>query len=106
MLELGYNRAYIYRNLAIINQLNGDYKAAEECLDEMKAEYPDEYTCYLQYAYLYLEKENKKPQASRNYSSVVSYYNQAVNFAPEGERTSDLLPLAGKIRELRAKGWL
>lgn len=106
LLELGYNRAYIYRNLAIINQLNGDYKAAEECLDEMKAEYPDEYTCYLQYAYLYLEKENKKPQASRNYSSVVNFYNQAVNFAPEGERTSDLLPLAGKIRELRAKGWL
>lgn len=106
LIALGYNRAYVYRNLAIIYQLKDDYKTAEAYLDKMVTEYPDEYTCYLQYAYLYLEKENQKSQASRDYTSVVSYYNQAVKFAPEGEQTSDLLPLAGKIKELKAKGWL
>jgi len=106
LLELGYDRAYIYRNIAIIYQQTGDYEEAEQYLKQMMEKYPDNYQCYLQLAFLYLETEGLKAEEDRDYSKVLENYNMAVKFAPEGENTSDLLPLARKIEELKEKKWL
>ncbi|HHW47065.1 MAG TPA: protein kinase [Clostridiaceae bacterium] len=106
LLELGYDRAYIYRNIAIIYQQTGEYEKAEEYLKKMMDKYPDNYQCYLQLAFLYLETESLKAEEERDYKKVLEYYNLAVKFAPEGENTSDLLPLARKIEELKEKKWL
>lgn len=72
----------------------------------MKEKYPDNYQCYMQLAYLYMDMEGQKPESSRNYSKVLEYYNLAVQFAPSGKNTSDILQLTAKINELRSKGWL
>ncbi|NPV89426.1 MAG: protein kinase [Firmicutes bacterium] len=106
LLNIGYQRPYIYRNIAIIQQQQGDYQAAENTLKNMIEKYPDDYTCYLRLAFLYLEAEGKKPQSARNYQKVVNNYNLAVRFNPGGAATTDLLPLRNAINELYAKGWL
>ena len=106
LLDLGYDRPYIYRNLAIIYQYMNNFSRAENILFTMKDKHPEEYSCYLQLGLLNLERESNKIESSRNYSKVLEYYNLAVQYAPQGEQTSDLIPLGNKINELRQKGWL
>lgn len=106
LLDLGYDRPYIYRNLAIIYQYMNNFSRAENILFTMKDKHPEEYSCYLQLGLLNLEREANKIESSRNYSKVLEYYNLAVQYAPQGEQTSDLIPLRNKINELRQKGWL
>lgn len=106
LLDMGYDRAYIYRNIAIIYQQMNDLSSAENILLDMQEKYPDNYQCYLQLAYVYMESEGNKPESSRNYSTVLENYNKAVQFAPDGANTSDIIPLTSKINELRQKGWL
>ena len=106
LLEIGYERPYIYRNIAIIHQQVGEYAQAEDYLEMMKGKYPDNYQCYLQIAFLYLETEGYKSEENRNYDKVLENYNLAVQFAPNGANTSDLIPLANLIEELREKHWL
>ena len=106
LLDLGYHRPYIYRNLAIIYQYMNNFSRAENILFTMKDKHPEEYSCYLQLGLLNLEREGNKTESSRNYSKVLEYYNLAVQYAPQGEQTSDLIPLGNKINELRQKGWI
>lgn len=106
LLDLGYNRPYIYRNLAIACQMLKDFDQAENILLTMKDKYPDEYTCYLQLGFLNIEIENKKPQSVRDYKKVLEYYNLAVKYAPEGENTSDVIILGNYIRDLKSKEWI
>ena len=106
LLDLGYDRPYIYRNLGIIYQYMNNFSRAEDILFTMMDKYPGEYRCYLQLGLLNLEREGKKPESSRNYDKVLEYYNLAVQYAPQGAQTSDLIPLGNSINELRQKGWL
>ena len=106
LLELGYDRPYIYRNLAIIYQENGNLSDAENILLRMKEKYPDDYTVYLQLAWVHMEKEGKKYEYSRNYNKVLEYHNLAIKFAPQGESSADIMQLSNKISELRIKGWI
>ena len=105
LLELGYERAYIYRNIAIIHQQTGNYKEAEKVLLEMRGKYPEDYTCYEQLAYLYLHKEGEKPQNERDYSKVEENYNLAKKYV-DSKNKSELIPLENAIKELEEKGWL
>lgn len=106
LLDLGYDRAYIYRNISIIHQQLGDLNQAENVLIDMKEKYSDDYRCYLQLAYVYLDKESQKDEYSRDYSKVLQNYNLAIQFAPEGNSTSDIAPLTNKVEELKTKGWI
>ena len=106
LLDLGYERSYIYRNIGIIYQQMGSLQQAENILLRMKEKYPDDYNAYLQLAWVYLEKEGQQYEFSRNYDKVIKYYNLAVEHSPQGESTPDIIPLGNKINELRIKGWL
>ena len=106
LIELGYERAYIYSNIAIIYHQMENFSSAEEILLIMKDKYPDNYQCYVRLAYLYMDMEGKEDMNNRNYSRVLEHYNLAVQFAPSGMNTSDIIQLTAKINELRSKGWL
>jgi len=106
LLDRGYNRAYIYRNLAIIRQEQGDLQEARRILEQMRAQFETDYTCYMQLAYLQLEIENKKAQNKRDFGAVWEYYQLAVGYSPQGEATPELLPLKNMMDELREKNWL
>lgn len=106
LITLGYERPYIYRNIAIIYQNIGDFKKSEEVLHTMKSVYSDDYRCYFQLALLYADMENKKANELRNYDKTYDNYKIAVKYAPEGEKTSDLIPLVNMINELKEKKWI
>lgn len=106
LLDSGYNRPYIYRNIAIIKQYMGDFNGSEQILFKMKQQYPEEYTCYLQLALLYAEIENRKPNESRNYEKTYENYKLAVKYAPNGQRTTELMPLVNLINDLKKNKWI
>lgn len=106
LLESGYTRAYIYLNIAYAYQQSGDLVSAENILMQMKAKYPEDYRCYVQLAYVYMESEGYKNENSRDYEKVLDNYNLAVQYAPSGENTAEVVQLKGKIDELESQGWL
>lgn len=105
LLELGYERTHIYVNIAIIHQQTGNLKEAENVLLDMRDKYPEEYTCYEQLAFVYLDMESEKQQNKRDYSKVVKNYELAKKYV-DSQNESKLLPLENAIEELREKGWI
>lgn len=106
LLDSGYQRPYIYRNIGIIYQVMGNYGKSEEILLEMKEVYPTDYTCYNQLALLYAEMEGQKPLEERNYQKTVENYELALKYSPDGEKTNDLRPLVNFMNELKSNGWV
>ena len=106
IIDLGYERPYLYRNIAILYQMLERYEESEKTLVEMKEKYPEEYTAYLQLALLYAEVENKKPVAERNYQKTVENYELALKHSPNGKETVQLQPLIRLIEELRTNNWI
>ena len=106
IIDLGYERPYLYRNIAILYQMLERYEESEKTLVEMKEKYPEEYTAYLQLALLYAEVENKKPVAERNYQKTVENYELALKYSPNGKETVQLQPLIRLIEELRKNNWI
>ncbi|GAA3325091.1 hypothetical protein GCM10020331_055550 [Ectobacillus funiculus] len=78
LLDQGYQRPYIYLNIAIIYQLMQEYSESEKVLLKMIELYPNNHTGYVQLALLYIEMENQKPIDDRNYDKVVKYYELAI----------------------------
>ncbi|MBC8060956.1 MAG: protein kinase [Clostridiaceae bacterium] len=106
LLNSGFSRPHIYINLAINYQQIGDFKASEEILLKMKQQYPVEYRGYMQLALLYADIESKKPNESRNYNKTNENYQLAVKYAPNGEKTTELIPLINLIKELKKNNWI
>ncbi len=102
LLELGYDRPYIHRNIAIIYQEMDDYEKAEETLFKMKEIYPEEYQCYLQLALLYIEMENEKTEPPRDYTKAVDNYKLAKKYV-DSQSETELVQLE---KELEEKGWI
>ncbi|WP_342046078.1 protein kinase domain-containing protein [Bacillus sp. OTU530] len=106
LLDRGYQRPYIYLNIAIIYQLMQEYSESEKVLLKMIELYPNNYTGYVQLALLYIEIENQKPVDDRNYDKVVKYYELATKNSPDGTNTPEIVRLHKLIVELREKGWI
>lgn len=105
LLELGYTRSYLYRNIAIINQEEGDLYAALEVLEEMNNEYPEDYTSDIQKVWILIQIENIKENKNRNYQEVKNAYEKLMTKAEENINDPEIQMLTEKINEIRAKGW-
>jgi len=106
LLSSGYERPYIYKNIAIIYQQMGNFDKSEETLLKMKSLYPQDYTCYMQMALLYADEESKKDNISRNYQKVYENYQQAVKYNPNGSKSTEMQQLTRLINELKEKNWI
>ena len=106
ILDVGYERPYLYRNIAILYQTLERYDESEKTLLEMTEKYPKEYTGYLQLALLYAERENEKPSEERNYTKTVENYELALKYSPNGQETVELQPLINLINELKTNNWI
>lgn len=106
LLTQGYSRPYIYRNIAIIYRQMSDYSGAEKSLLQMKQLYPEDYTCYMQLAFLYAEIENGKPNEHRTYQRTNDNYLLAVKYCPDGVKNPAIQPLVNLISELKSKNWI
>ena len=72
----------------------------------MEAAWPDNYTVYVQRAWLLLEEEDAKPQTQRNYSKFEEVYKQMLQKAGSNSNDAEIQQLKSKYAELQEKGWL
>ena len=105
LLDLGYTRPYLYRNIAIIKQDIGDYDGALATLDKMAVEYPDDYTIPLQKSWIFIEIENNKANESRNYGEAKTAYEETLEKAGDSVSDQEVQMLSAKISEIKMKGW-
>lgn len=106
LLSSGYQRPYIYRNIAILYQQMNDFSKSEEMLLKMKNLYPQDYTCYMQLALLYADIESRKDNTSRNYERTYDNYQLALKYRPDGNRNPELQQLTSLISDLKEKNWI
>ncbi|MBQ3573619.1 MAG: tetratricopeptide repeat protein [Clostridia bacterium] len=106
LLELGYDREYIYLNLVKIHHKTDNLKEAEVVLKEMQEKYPESCDCYIQYARLYASIEADKSPEDRDYSKVYEYYLLAKKYNDDSKRNDDMDKLETEIQQLKDAGWL
>ncbi|MDQ0231475.1 serine/threonine-protein kinase [Metabacillus malikii] len=106
LIDRGYERSYLYKNIAIMYQVMDDYAKAEQTLEAMKEKYPTDYTVYYQLAMLYADMENEKPNNERNYEKTVENYELALRYSPEKAATPELQPLIKLIEELKENNFI
>jgi len=106
LLASGYQRPYIYRNIAILYQQMNDFSKSEETLMKMKSLYPQDYTCYMQLALLYADIESKKDNSSRNYQKTYENYELAIKYSTDGNKNPALQQLTSLISDLKEKNWI
>ena len=102
LLKLGYDRAYLYQNIALIRETAGEYDEAERILEQMRKNWPNDYRSWYQSALLELELQAGKPENSRDYSAALEYYREAEKLTANTADAGELLPLAGKLRDTGA----
>lgn len=105
LLDLGYEREYIYNNIAIIYHQTGRFDDAERILNRMKERFPQSYQCYVRLAFLYIDMESRKDETERNYKKAVECYELAEKYT-SAQQKSELIQLKRLIEELEEKGWL
>lgn len=106
LLDYGYQRPYLYRNIAIIYQTQGQWAEAEMILLEMCEHYPEDYQGRYQLAFLYLERENQKTGAERNYDAVQSAYKEVLKLTRGTTQAGEIEPLVHILKELKDRGWI
>lgn len=106
LLDRGYLRPYLYRNIAIIYQTQGLWEDAEEVLLQMLGKYPDEYTGWYQLALLYLETESEKPEDERDYSGLKEAYQNVRRLTEGTMYEQETEPLVHSVTELAERGWI
>ena len=102
LLKLGYDRAYLYQNIALIRETAGEYEEAERILERMRKNWPNDYRSWYQSALLELELQAGKLGNSRDYSAALEYYREAEKLTANTADAGELLPLAGKLRDTGA----
>lgn len=105
LISLGYERSYIYRNIAIIYQQLRYYSNAENTLLKMIDVYPDNYQGQLQLVWLYLQVESEREIEERDYNKVVEEFNKLVD-TYEMDNIPEYLALKEKMLELVEKRWI
>ncbi|MDO5415624.1 MAG: protein kinase [Lachnospiraceae bacterium] len=106
LIEFGYTRSYLYRNIAIIYQVQRKWEQAEAVLKEMEERYPDDWSAWHQQTLLYLEMEAEKPEDQRDYGRVKESYEKALALSKGTADAQKMEPLTRQIEELTKKGWI
>ncbi len=106
LLALGYERAYIYKNIAILYQKLGDFVNAEKILNLMHEKYPENLDVYVQMIYLKVEEQASIEKQDRSYEEVASLYRSLRTEFTEIENELEFKQLEALMQELVDKNWL
>lgn len=106
VLESGIQRDYLFGNLYSIYYEMGNYDAAEQALKDYETAFPNDYIPHALRAIMLISIENNKPQASRNYSAVLSEYQIAGSLMRSSDDATNYQQLEALINDLKAKGWV
>lgn len=105
LLNSGVKRAYIYRNIGIIDHYRGDFVSSEAIFNEMASLYPEDFRPYYELALLFADQENLKENEQRDYTKTFKNYELAMKYSNKEQQQSELMPLTNLISELQSKGW-
>jgi len=99
-----------YDTLAILYHKQGNLQQAVDTLNKMISLYGNDYNIKKRYAFLEISKQELKPQASRNYTSFKSYYEEAMtlynNESKGNKDDQEMFLLEDAYRQLKSGGWL
>ncbi len=104
ILDFGYKKAYLYRNIAMIRQQQKDYKAGEEILDIMEKQYPDDYQSWYQRTMLRIAEQSELPVEQRDYSGVQDSWNHVKSMTDGTDIEAEINSLRGLIKDLESQG--
>lgn len=105
LVEEGLARQYIYNNLVLLYQKVKEFDLARVMIDEMKDQYPDDYTVQLQLIWLYLLIEDERDIDDRDYTSALITFNQLADHYNDYEDDAEYQQLRNYMLELADKNW-
>ncbi|WP_090815044.1 serine/threonine-protein kinase [Oribacterium sp. KHPX15] len=104
VLDLGYKKAYLYRNIAMIRQQQKDFKAGEDILDIMEKQYPDDYQSWYQRTMLRIAEQSELPAEQRDYSGVQDAWDHVKSMTEGTDTEGEVSSLRGLIKDLESQG--
>ena len=105
LINSGFKRAYIYRNIGVIYHYMEEYEKSESVLKDMAKLFPEDFRSYYELALLYADMENGKTNERRNYGLTFINYELAMQHSDDDEKQSEMQPLINLVEELHNKGW-
>lgn len=97
-------------NLSNALQEMGNIDQSSQILETMRLRYPEEYRIDLRLAFCEYEGENRKGQTLRNYTMMVSYYEEAEKKCQKSgqdiESDEEWQQLMNIVAQLRKYGWM
>ena len=108
LMDAGYQRFYVMNNLAILYQNTGNYAQAQQILQQMQQQFPENYRVYMQWAFLYADEQSRKALEERSYEQTLEAYKKAEEYYQSGEEQSDpqMQMLKAMMQELEDGGWV
>ncbi len=109
LFQNGYTTFQVMENIAILYQQINDFEGAETMLKTIEDQYPDNYKVYKRLAFLEADRQQRKSNSQRSYSSMKNHYNKAKalykNVEQRGETDTEMQMLDRMMQELQAGGW-
>ena len=110
VVNMGWGTFTTYNNLVILYQKKGDLENALSCLQKMSADYPDNYNVAKRFAFLEIEIQGEKEETDRDYSTFLSYYEQAKTLyeeqAVENKTDAEMQLLDNAYQQLIDGNWI
>ena len=106
VIDMGLEKAYLYRNLYTIYYELGDYERAAAALDEYEGKFPKDYMPHALRGMLLITIENGKSPEARDYNAAYAEYWKAEGLLTASDDRTYFLQLESLIEQLKASGWL
>ncbi len=106
VLSMGIVKDYLFVNLFNIYFQLEDYTSAEDMLQHMQTQFPNDYTPYALRSMMLIYTENNKLESQRDFSSAYNEYLTAQSMITSSDDNTYLLQVEGLIVDLQNNGWL
>lgn len=110
VIDNGWDTYTTYDNLVILCQKLGKLKDAENYLDMLAEKYGEDYNVYKRYAFLEVEKQERKSNQQRDYEAFESYYQKAADLYYKQLKDNNTDPemqlLENAYNQVLEGGWL
>ena len=96
----------VMENIAILQEQLKEYDQAEEMIQTIIDQYPDDYKGYKRMAFLEADRQQTLKNEDRNYQKVKEYYDLAKERYQEKDQDQEMQMLEIMIQELKNGNWL
>ncbi len=105
--ESGYSTFRLEENIAILHENQGDFKAAQQLLQKMREDYPEDYRVYKRLAFLEVDKQQHLQNKDRDYRQMKKYYDRAKELYNESVKEDiEMSTLDAQMQDVVDGGWL